>query len=124
MTASPQNQDYYCSCDVKGYNTKSKREVTYPNIWSAILPVPCRPETPILSQPENFDLFSPISDSEISGSEKSDSDFQAETTANEPYFFSRRPSCILQQPELVHRLGLSDTILLHGGCSLMPLTEV
>jgi hypothetical protein len=27
-------------------------------------------------------------------------------------------------PEFVHRLGLSDMTLVHGGCSSMPLTEV
>jgi hypothetical protein len=81
MRASPQNQACYCSCNVKGYDTKNKTEITCLNIRSAILPVPHGPEIAIPSRPENLDLFSPVSDSEISGSEKSDSDFHAETTA-------------------------------------------
>jgi hypothetical protein len=85
---------------VKGYNTKNKREITYPNIRSAILPVPHRPEIPILSRPENLDLFSPVSDSEISRSEKSDSDFQAETTAKEPELFMQS-----ELSDLVRELG-------------------
>jgi hypothetical protein len=40
-------------------------------------------------RPENLDLFSHVSDSEVSGSEKSDSDFQAETAAKEPEVFTQ-----------------------------------
>jgi hypothetical protein len=29
------NDCYFCSCNVKGYNTKNKTEITYPNIRSA-----------------------------------------------------------------------------------------
>jgi hypothetical protein len=101
MTASPQNQAYFCSCNVKGYNTKNKTEITYTNIRSATLPVPHGPEIPTPSRPENFDLFSPVSDSEISGSEKSDSDFQAETTAKEPQLFTQS-----ELSDLVRELGL------------------
>jgi hypothetical protein len=86
MTASPQNQAYFCSCNVKGYNIKNKREIMCPNIQSAILPTPHRPEIPVASQPENLDLYSPVSNSEIS-EVKSDSDFQVETTAKKPEFF-------------------------------------
>jgi hypothetical protein len=46
-------------------------------------------------------LFSPLSDSEISGSEKSDSDFQAETTAKEPELFMQN-----ELSDLVRELGL------------------
>jgi hypothetical protein len=31
---------YFCSCNMKGHNTKNKTEITYPNIRSAVLPVP------------------------------------------------------------------------------------
>jgi hypothetical protein len=70
MKSSPQNQAYFFSCNVKGYKTKNKMEITYPNILSVILPVPHGPEIPVLSRSENLDLFSPVSDSEVSGSEK------------------------------------------------------
>jgi hypothetical protein len=86
---------------VKGYNTRNKMGITYPNIRSAILPVPHKPEIPKPSHPENCDLLSPISDSEISGSGKSDSDFQAETTAKEPELFMQS-----EQSDLVRELGL------------------
>jgi hypothetical protein len=101
MTASPQNQAYFSSCNVKGYNTRNKTEITYPTIRSAILPVPHGPEIPIPSRPENFDLFSPLSDSEISVSGKSDSDFQAETTAKEPGLFTQS-----ELSDLIRELGL------------------
>jgi hypothetical protein len=95
------NNCYFCSCSVKGYNTKNKTEITYPNIWSAILRVPQGPEIPIPSRPENLDLFSLVSDSEITGSEKSDSDFQAETTGKEPKLFTQS-----ELNDLVRDLGL------------------
>jgi hypothetical protein len=86
---------------VKGYNTKTKTEITYPNIRSAILPIPHGPEIPIPSRPENLDLFSPISDSEISGSEKSDSDLRTETAAKESELLGQS-----ELSDLVRKLGL------------------
>jgi hypothetical protein len=86
---------------MKGYNTKNETEITYPNIRSAILPVSHGPEIPTPSPPGNFDLFSPISDSEITGSEKSDCDFQAETTAKKPELFTQS-----ELSDLVRELGL------------------
>jgi hypothetical protein len=101
MTASPQNQAYFCSCNVKGYNTEKKMEITYPNIRSATLPVPHGPEIPIPSRPENFDLFSPVPDCEIAGSEESDCDSQAETTAKKVELFTQ-----IEMSDLVRELGL------------------
>jgi hypothetical protein len=46
-------------------------------------------------------LFTPVSDSEISGSEKNDSDFQAETTAKEPQLFTQS-----ELSDLVRELGI------------------
>jgi hypothetical protein len=114
MTASPQNQAYFSSCNVEGYNTKSKTEITYPNMRSSISPVPHWPEISIPSRPGSFDLFSPISNSAISGSEKSDSDFQAETTAKEPQLFKQS-----DLSDLVRELGLPKDvpeILEYGLC--------
>jgi hypothetical protein len=58
-------------------------------------------------------LFSPISDSEISGSEKSDSDFQAETTAKEPELFTQS-----ELNDLVRDLGLPKDLAEILGCRL------
>jgi hypothetical protein len=35
---------YFCMCSLKGFNTKNKKEITYPNLPSAIRPVPHGPD--------------------------------------------------------------------------------
>jgi hypothetical protein len=34
-------------CTLKGFNTKNKKEITYPNLPSAIRPVPHGPDMPV-----------------------------------------------------------------------------
>lgn len=46
---------YFCSCNVRGFNLKNKKDISYPNIQSAIRPVPHGPEVPIPSPPDSLD---------------------------------------------------------------------
>jgi hypothetical protein len=38
---------YFCCCDVKGYNSKSKKVILYLNLPSALRPVVHGPEVPV-----------------------------------------------------------------------------
>jgi len=38
---------YFCSCQIKGFNKKNKKDITYPNIPSAMRPVPHGPGIPV-----------------------------------------------------------------------------
>jgi hypothetical protein len=42
---------------MKGYNTKNKKEIMYPSVRLAILPVFHGPEIPVLSRPGNLICF-------------------------------------------------------------------
>lgn len=46
---------YFCSVDVKGFNTKNKNKISYPNLNSAIRPVPHSSEIPVPLSPSSFD---------------------------------------------------------------------
>jgi hypothetical protein len=45
---------YFCMVNVAGYNKKNKKEITYPNLLSAIRPVPHGPDLPVHSPPDNL----------------------------------------------------------------------
>jgi hypothetical protein len=44
---------YFCMVNVAGYNKKTKKGITYPNLLSAIRPVPNGPDLPVPSPPDN-----------------------------------------------------------------------
>jgi hypothetical protein len=44
---------YFCMVNVAGYNKKNKKGITYPNLLSAIWPVPHGPDLPVPSPPDN-----------------------------------------------------------------------
>ncbi|GBM32839.1 hypothetical protein AVEN_216542-1 [Araneus ventricosus] len=46
---------YLCTCNVKGFNLKNKKQISYPNIPSAIRPVPHGPGTPVPSPPDTVE---------------------------------------------------------------------
>jgi hypothetical protein len=46
---------YFCSVDVKGFNTKNKNKISYPNFHSAIRPVPHSSEIPVPLPPSSLD---------------------------------------------------------------------
>ncbi|GBM16121.1 hypothetical protein AVEN_163143-1 [Araneus ventricosus] len=46
---------YFCNCNVKGFNLKNKKQISYPNIPSAIRPVPHGPGIPVHSPPDTVE---------------------------------------------------------------------
>lgn len=93
---------YFCMTDIAGYSTKSKNKIAYPDIQSAIKPVPHDPSMPVPIPPK---LVTTLSDEEsnssVSGSGNySDSDFECLDTGK-PH--------LIEQPELndlIRDLGL------------------
>jgi hypothetical protein len=45
---------YFCMCTLKGFNTKNKKAITYPNMPSAIRPVPHGPDIPVPNPPKQL----------------------------------------------------------------------
>jgi hypothetical protein len=45
---------YFCMVSVTGYNKKNKKGIKYPNLLSAIRPVPHGPDLPVPSPPDNL----------------------------------------------------------------------
>ncbi|GBL62568.1 hypothetical protein AVEN_43206-1 [Araneus ventricosus] len=57
---------YFCTCNVKGLNLKNKKQISYPNIPSAIRPVPHGPGIPVPSPPDTVEnIFYSDTESEI-----------------------------------------------------------
>jgi hypothetical protein len=48
------DESYFCMVNVTRYNKKNKKEITYPNLLSAIRPVPHGPDLPVPSPPDNL----------------------------------------------------------------------
>ena len=46
---------YFCSCDVKGYNLKWKHSISYPNLHSAIRPIPHGTDLPVPMAPATLE---------------------------------------------------------------------
>lgn len=77
---------YFCSINVKGYNSKWKRSISYPNLQSAIRPIPHGEEIPVPKAPVTLQEI-PISDEEIpEQDEESSSDFEDDSS---PKLFSQ-----------------------------------
>ena len=92
---------YFCSVDVKGFNTKNKKKISYPNLNSAIRPVPHSSEIPVPLPPSSLDDIQ--SDSEdrtiLPPQDESSSDFSVDEG---PQPFSQS-----ELNDLVRDLGLS-----------------
>lgn len=88
---------YFCSCNIQGYNAKNKKDICYPNMQSALRPVPHGPGIPVPVPPHNFDDLPEPSESE---SEQLDDEFQVEDCG--PQQFSQE-----ELNDLVRDLGLS-----------------
>ncbi|KAL3273470.1 hypothetical protein HHI36_014913 [Cryptolaemus montrouzieri] len=46
---------YFCLCNVKGYNSKWKQAISYPNLQSAIRPIPHGTEIPVPKVPATLE---------------------------------------------------------------------
>ena len=56
----PRNHEddfYFCSCNIQGYNTKNKNYISYLNLQSAILPVPHQSDVLVLNPPNTFAII-------------------------------------------------------------------
>lgn len=92
---------YFCSVDVKGFNTKNKKKISYPNLDSAIRPVSHGSEIPVPQPPSNLDdILSESEDSDaLASQDESSSDFSVDEG---PQLFSQS-----ELNDLVRDLGLS-----------------
>ncbi|GBN18347.1 hypothetical protein AVEN_64902-1 [Araneus ventricosus] len=92
---------YFCSVDVIGFNTKNKKNIFYPNLSSAIHPVPHTSEIPVPHPPLNLgDIWIDSEDGDtLPHQDESSSDFSAD---DGPQPFSQS-----ELNDLVRDLGLS-----------------
>jgi hypothetical protein len=83
----PQNHgddSYFCTCNIQGYNLKNKKEIVYPNLPSAMRPLPHGPDIPMPQSPQTLET---PKDS-ASKSEDSEDDFQFDTASDRPQLFT------------------------------------
>lgn len=93
---------YFCSVDVKGFNTKNKKNISYPNLDSAIRPVPHSSEIAVPQPPSSLDdIYLSESEDEdtLPPQGESSSDFSVDEG---PQLFSQK-----ELNDLVRDLGLS-----------------
>lgn len=94
---------YFCSVNVKGFNSKNKRNISYPNLDSAIRPVPHSSEISIPQPPSSLDEY-PIEledEATLSPPGESSSDFSFDEDGR-PQLFAQG-----ELNDLVRDLGLS-----------------
>lgn len=106
------NDCYFCTCDVQGYNSKNHKHINYPNLESANRPIPHSPGLPVPQPPDDLDSLDWEREGEASnvGKNESNSDFEPDSSDNEPQLFSQQ-----ELNDLVRDLGLSkDTAQLLG----------
>ncbi|GBN26633.1 hypothetical protein AVEN_102706-1 [Araneus ventricosus] len=92
---------YFCSVGVRGFNTKNKRNIFYPNLSSAIRPVPHASEVPVPHLPSSLDDIR--SDSEMV------THYLTRTNLAQIFLLMRDPQPFSQSElnDLVRDLGLS-----------------
>ena len=83
------NECYFCSCNIAGFNARNKHYIHYPNIPSAIPPVPHGLGIPILTPPVVLkDVKEP--DAEIPSSECQSADDSEYECINEQRYLVKR----------------------------------
>ena len=96
--ANHTNDCYFCSVDVTGFNKRNRKEITYPNMISAIRPVPHNSDIPVPEAPNNLEEVVMQGETQ-STHDYSDSDFTAD---DRPEMFSQE-----KLNDLIRNLGLS-----------------
>lgn len=92
---------YFCSVDVLGFNTKNKKNISYPNLDSAIRPVPHSSEIPVPQPPSSLDDI--LSESEDEDTLPPQGESSSDVSVDEgPQIFSQK-----ELNDLVRDLGLS-----------------
>ena len=84
------NDCNFCNANVSGFTKKTKSNVIYPNVPSAIRPVPHSETLPIPVPPKSFEeTDSSSSDDSNKPSKSSDSTYEPSTTRNVPQLFKQ-----------------------------------
>ena len=84
---------YFCLTNITGFNASSRKKIKYPNLRSAMRPIPHSDGLPVLTPPVNKDLLS-SSDEEMTSREDSAESISLEdiestysgTSGNEPHW--------------------------------------
>ena len=95
----PQNHAddcYFCLTNITGFNASSRKKIKYPNLQSAMRPVPHSDDLPVPTPPVNKDLLS-SSDEEMPSREDSAESISLEdiestysgTSSNEPHWITQ-----------------------------------
>lgn len=94
---------YFCMTNVTGFSSKNKNKIVYPNIPSAMRPVPHGEDLPVPLAPASWQEISSSEEdcSEAAGSSKDD-DFFPEKSSGEPHLISQ-----VELNDLVRELYLS-----------------
>ena len=94
---------YFCITNIKGITSKSKHTIKYPNLPSAMRPVPHSEEYPVPHPPKQMDLSDAdeLSEADVE-KEKDDPDFEPTSSLSEPHLLSQR-----DLNDLVRDLNLS-----------------
>ena len=82
---------YFCLTNITGFNASSRKKIKYPNLRSAMRPVPHSDDLPVPTPPVNKDLLS-SSDEEMPSREDSLEDIESiysGTSGNEPHWISQ-----------------------------------
>lgn len=92
---------YFCSCNVKGYNLKNKKVISYPNLPSAIRPMPHSNEVPVPEPPKSLDHIS------VDGSDHDEAHQMAAPDESSTSEFEPEPD---PKPELFSQAELNDLV--------------
>ena len=87
---------YFCLTNITGFNASSRKKIKYPNLRSAMRPVPHSDDLPVPTPPVNNDLLS-LSDEEIPSREDSAESISLEdiestysgTSGNQPHWITQ-----------------------------------
>lgn len=93
---------YFCMVKVGGHNKKSMKGIVYPNLKSAIRPIPHGPNIPVPEPPIALESTSSSLSSSSSSTETSNHDYGSTPTKGQPKQFTQE-----ELNDLVRDLGLS-----------------
>ena len=104
---------YFCITQIKGVSSKSKHTVKYPDLPSAMRPVPHSEDLPIPHPPTHLTLEDELeheAGTEVPNEERYDPTFETSTSCCEPHLLTQG-----ELNDLVRNLKLSKTQAEHLG---------
>jgi hypothetical protein len=93
---------YFCLCKIKGYNSRNKQDISYPDIPSAMRPVPHGPDVPIPVLPKSLEAATSESSTNESNAEDATDCYLPDKTDDRPQPFTQ-----IELNDLVRDLGLT-----------------